>query len=139
VDFGVQAYSHFRYRSKDPQFMEERTGHWDVPDTWRSALMLGYTHTLGDTVTLHFAAALAQNLLWNGSAPEFGANSHEHAMSVGLGGVQTVGLRPQPLVRVHLTDRWSLSFNADLVYALDTRRVYESYTAGVTMIGPRFR
>jgi hypothetical protein len=142
LDFGVSFYSHLLYRSRE---LDEgvaapagRDGdHFEEPDTWRNAVSLGYTHTLGDTVTLHVAASFGQNLLWQGALPDYGAKSEQHAMAISLGGVQTMGLRPLPLVRVHINDRWSLNFNAAVTYRLDTGRAHETYTAGFTVFGPR--
>jgi hypothetical protein len=140
LDFGFSVYSHFRYRSKDPIELSpesDESGRWREPDTWRNAVSVGYTHTLGDTVTLHLAAAFAQNVLWEGGLPDYGGPSREHGLSVSFGGVQSIGLRPQPLVRVHINDRWSLNFNAAVSYSVDTRQVNETYTAGFTVFGPR--
>jgi hypothetical protein len=143
IDFGVQAYSSFTYRSHAQTLFEDPEtgsvqdlGHWDPPNTWINVLALGYTLTLGDSVTLHLAASFGQEVLVNGELPDFGEKSH--AMSIGFGGVQTIGLRPLPLVRVHINDRWSLNFNAAVNFRLDLKRTEETYTAGFTaLLGPR--
>jgi hypothetical protein len=104
------------------------------PLTWRGQLWSGASHTLGDTVTLGFALNLGDNLVYRGEIGPFSAHSNRANLTLGLGAVQSVGLRPLHLVQVHVNDWMAINLDAALEYRFATRLVDESYTAGASFV-----
>lgn len=133
LDFGLSALSHLSWMSPFVIHREgeppEQRGGWVPPTTWRGRFTLGYTHTIADTVTIHFAVGYAQSLLWAGELPH---GPKEHRRALGFGSVQSMGLRPQPLLRVHIRDGLALNFDAALSWDVAWRSVEESYLAGLS-------
>jgi hypothetical protein len=129
IDLGLSGSSHWRFHSGDALPHDPR---WQKPTTWRSTLSLGYTLTVADTVTFHIAAAFNQNQLYEGNTPQFSAHSKKSNMTLSFGSVQAMGLRPLPLVRVHLSDHCALNIDASVQYNLATKSTVESYTAGAS-------
>jgi hypothetical protein len=144
LDFGAGAVSYLRWTSKDPSeailfpddaesSMRSARSRWTKPDTWRLSLSAGYTHTLADAVTLHVSIAASQNLLVEGAFADL-SESEERSTVLGIGGVQTMGLRPTPLVRVHVRDWFSLNANAAVRYDFARKFVEETYVAGASFV-----
>jgi hypothetical protein len=145
LDFGSGVYSELRWTSKepngDPGFSAAETGsttmselpRWERPDTWRLVLSVGYTHTIADAVTLHLAVAAQQNLLFQGEIADPSKNL-ERLTLLGFGGVQVIGLRHTPLIRVHLRDWFALNFNASVSYDIARRFTEETYDAGASFV-----
>jgi hypothetical protein len=139
-DFGVRFSSHFRWRSgdglckyRDPNDIAVVCDDDDAPfapKTWRASVTAGYTHTLADSVTLHFAVSLSQNVLYEGSFPRFGPSRAENDWVLGIGSVQVLALRAQPLVRVHINDTFALNFDAALRKGFAQRRFDDTYSLG---------
>ena len=95
----------------------------------RNRMTLGYSTTIADVVTLGIAAGVSHNLLVGGDAPRGAA---EHDVELSVGSVLMRGLRPQPLVRVHLGDVFSIDGYASAGYRFGTSTRTESYMLGAT-------
>jgi hypothetical protein len=142
ITVGVGTWSRFRYHSKDSSgaiFHEEgqpvrARPKREPPDTWRGRLEAGITHTLGDTVTLHFSVSVAQTLISDGEPGPFAPQSERGGLTLGFGAVQQVGLRPQHLLQVHVTDHVALNLDAALHYGFAHNTVQETYLAGASFL-----
>jgi hypothetical protein len=104
---------------------------YSAPDTWRGGLSLSTTHTLADAVTLSVGAAVSQNLLSDGALP---SSSDEAAANLTFGSVARVGYRSIPLVRVHVSDVFSLDAHVGVGYSFATQSVLETYMLGASFI-----
>jgi hypothetical protein len=137
LDFGLALLSGLRWNSNDVYTKTadgtyKQRRNWLPPSTWAGRFTLGYTHTIADTVTLHVAAGYGEILLWSGELPEGGTHGKEHGRSLAFGSVQPIGLRPTPLLRIHLRDGFALNLDAAVSYSFAKRTVYETYLAGVS-------
>ncbi len=102
-----------------------------APRTWGSTWSLGYTHTLGEAVTLNIGAGYVQRVLFRGGLP---GNRAELGSRIELGSVQTIANRLQPLIRIHLGDLASLDVRVSAQYDFSTRSFEETYMFGTTFI-----
>ena len=124
LELGAMAISGMYWESDG----EERTA---APETWNGLLPLSTTHTLADTVTLSIGAAYGQALLWGGELPD----SDELDARLLIGSVGSIGFRPMPLVRVHLSDVVSLDAHARVAFDLSgENRITETYMGGASFI-----
>lgn len=110
----------------------ERVVDGQAPTSWRAKLSIGYTHTLADTVTFHIAFALEENLLLRGDLPDFSPRSRESALTLSFGSVQQIGLRRNPLLRVHLSDHFAFNLDAAVSHDFSRRRTRETYLVGAS-------
>jgi hypothetical protein len=143
LTFGWGAASEFRYHSTESTYtLETDLGPRTVstspklspPDTWRTTLSAGFAHTLADTVTLQLAVSFQYNVLQDGSLAPLAIESRRAQLALNVGSVQSIGLRPQHLVQVHLSDHVALNFDAALNYRLADRAVHESYLLGASFL-----
>jgi hypothetical protein len=142
LDFGLGTFSRLRWTSNDyprelweeGSMQGERPERWTPPDTWRVRLSAGYTHTLGDTVTLHLALSLAATPLYEGDFVSLSAHSDKSNLTLSFGSVQSIGLRPLPLLRIHVRDWVALNLNAGVSHNYATRTTQESYSGGVSFV-----
>jgi len=142
-DLSVRLTSSFRWRSGDGTCVNQDPNVIILscsgdessfsPTTWRAALTAGYTYTLADSVTLHFAVSVAQNVLYQGDFPHFGPSQAQNDWALSFGSVQPLALRALPLVRVHISDTISLNFDAALRQRFAQHRFEETYTAGLSV------
>lgn len=143
LDFSLGMISMMRWRSKQEdawtQDMQETNFHtppykeqWIPPTTWRAGLSLGFNYTLADTVTLHLALSLNQRQWLDGEFTDHHPRSAEGDMRVAIGSVQTIALRPQPLVRVHIRDWIALNVDASVAFELAHKSVDERYLGGAS-------
>ncbi len=100
------------------------------PDTWIAEVVVGYSHTLGERVTLNLCAAAALNVTYQGRLPRSGAALDEQGFGVALGSVLERGLRPLPLVSVQLTDELTVDLYASIRKKLLSGDFYETYQLG---------
>jgi hypothetical protein len=105
-----------------------------APTTWRGFLSTGVMHTLGDTVTLGLALNLTENVIYRGEIGPYAAHSKSADLRLGLGAVQSVGLRPMHLIQVHVSDWMAINLDASLQYRFETRKVHESYLLGASFL-----
>jgi len=140
LTFGAGTWSRFFYHS-DTAVYVDANGQRSVtvpknspPDTWRGFLNAGANYTLGDTVTLHFSVAVTQNYVVDGEFGPFAPESRRGALTLGFCAVQAVGLRPQHLLQVHVTDYFALNLDASLHYRFANNSVQESYLAGASFV-----
>lgn len=97
----------------------------------RNRVMAGYSVTVADTVTFGIAAGISHNVLFDRSGPE---GVGEHDVEISLGSVLMRGLRPVPLVRVHLGDVFSIDGYSSVGYRFGQELGVESYMIGGTWI-----
>jgi hypothetical protein len=117
------------FRTDDGQVV--RTARFSPPDTWRASASVGYTQTLADSVTLHLALEASVNALHEGKVS---TRRTDADVALAIGSVQTIGLRPVPLVQVHLSDSFALGLDASVQYSFGTRAVSEAYLIGFTKL-----
>jgi hypothetical protein len=111
---------------------EEDSRH--APDSWRTEVNFGYSHTLFETVTMTFGVGVQQNLLYRGKLPDVGASSKDYNLGLNFGSIQARGLRKLPLVRIHLSDVFSLDADVSFIYLFSEEKFSETYMAGATWI-----
>lgn len=146
-DFGLGAASPLRWTSRDPDeffvdpmradgqpSMYKDIPQWIPPTTWRAGLSLGFTYTLHDAVTFHLAAGLWENQWVSGDVTKHPWSSEGAALALGFGAVQSIGLRPQPLLRVHVRDWFALNLSAAVHYFPALRRTEDSYLGGASFV-----
>lgn len=139
LTFGLAASSYLRWNSdqrvlQDPDGTPRDVPKFAPPDSWRTALSVGATHTLGDTVTLHFSLGLARNLLFDGAFTDWHARDPRGGLALQFGAVQTVGLRPSHLVQIHVSDYFAINLDAALEYRFANKSLHESYLAGASFV-----
>jgi Caspase domain len=97
-------------------------------------LSAGFTHHVSDAVSLSLGVAVAHNVLINGDAAPWDVADARANIVLGIGSLQRRGLRPLPLVRVHLADWLALDGHVAVAYLPATHAVVETYLAGATAI-----
>ncbi|MFT3926580.1 MAG: caspase family protein [Myxococcales bacterium] len=107
---------------------------WTPPNTWRVHAAVGYTHTLADTVTFHLALSISQNQLWEGELADQSWRSPEGAVQLAVGSVQSMGLRPQPLIRIHVRDWFALNLDSSVRYHFAHDTLEQTYLGGASFI-----
>lgn len=105
-----------------------------TPTTWRLRLGAGYGLTIRRMVTVNFSLVVEQNLLYDGRFAESGYQSPELDLTLRLGAVQSVALRPLPLIQVHLNNWISLDGYAGLAIRLRDGSMQEHYMLGATFL-----
>lgn len=103
-----------------------------LPTTWRTRIGLGYGLTVRRVVTLNLALALEQNLLYTGRLADPSPTGAELDLTLRLGAVQSLALRPLPLIQVHLNRYVSLDGYAGLGIRLRDNSLQEHYLLGLT-------
>lgn len=136
---GGAAMSHLRWHSDEvvlntPEGPARTLPKWVAPNTWNAVLSVGISHTLANRVTLHLSGALRRNVLFDGDFVALGPRTQRGALEIGLGAVQSLGLRPQHLVQVHLTDHVALNADAAVHYRIPDRSWHETYLGGATFV-----
>jgi len=63
-----------------------------------------------------------------------GPHSRESALALSIGSFQSVGLRPQPLLRIHLRDWAALNADVSMRYRFERRMFEETYLAGASFV-----
>lgn len=107
----------------------EGSSELERPRLWEGFVAVGYTYTAGDIVTLHLGLRYQHHLFWDGGIPD---GEFRQAAGVGLGSVQDLGIRPLPLVRVHLSDVFTLDGYAAVDFDLGTETFQETYLLGAS-------
>jgi hypothetical protein len=107
---------------------------WILPRTWLASLSVGYTHTLADVVTFHVALALSERPAYNGNFTGDNPLTQRGALKLGIGSVQLIALRRQPLVRIHVRDWFALNVDAALTVDFGASRFEEVYLAGASFV-----
>jgi hypothetical protein len=102
-----------------------------APPPWTGQLSAGVTHHVSDAVSLSLGVAASRTLAdvapWDIDNPRGG-------LVLGVGSLQRRGLRPLPLVRVHLSDWLALDGHVAVAYLAATKSVVETYLAGATAV-----
>lgn len=103
------------------------------PSTLRVHSDLGFRVTMGRRVTLNVAVGVELNALYAGRLPRGAADEPELDLGVRIGSLHSLGLRPLPLLQVHVS-RW-LSIDgymgAVIGHQTGTR---QSYMLGATLL-----
>jgi hypothetical protein len=85
-------------------------------------------------VTFHFAVALAQNHLVSGDFVKPTWSGQDAALAFGLGGVQSIGLRSLPLVRIHVRDWFALNLDAAVRFIPSRQTAEDTYLVGASFL-----
>jgi hypothetical protein len=104
------------------------------PTTWRSRFELGVQLTARRVLTFNLAAALSTHFLVQGQLPAADVGSPELDLTVHLGAVQSLGLRPLPLVQLHLSRYFTLDAYAGLAIRVRDGALRDSYMLGFTFL-----
>ena len=102
------------------------------PDTWIAEGVAGYSHTLGDAVTLNLSVAAAMDVTYEGRWPNPAGAVDEQGLGVGIGSVQERGLRSLPLIQVQLTEALTLDLYASIRKKLKSGDLFETYMLGLS-------
>jgi hypothetical protein len=102
------------------------------PDPWTVQLTAGYTHRIGDVVTLNLAVAVAGNAVANGDLPTVGWRESSFDPLFAIGSVQRRGLLPQPLIRIDASETMALDVYVAVAYQPAARTITESYLGGAS-------
>lgn len=91
---------------------------------------VGYSHTLNDAVTINISLTLRDHILddwqYDGTFGSQGAKD----LVLTVGSAMNRGLRPLPLLQVHLTDTFSLDAYAAVSYGVGNNVINDTYMAG---------
>lgn len=101
-------------------------------DDWTVAATVAYSYSLAGVATLAVGGAVVRNLLVDGSLA-FGGDVSAGTL-VAFGSVQRRGLRPLPLIRVHLGPDVSLDGHVSVAYAPAEATTTETYLLGGTWL-----
>jgi hypothetical protein len=99
------------------------------PDSWSAQASLGISYSVMDAVSQSLGAAAGANFLIAGSPADA---RDERNLLFAFGSVQRRGLRPLPLVRIHLSDALSLDGHVVVAYASIVGTFTETYLAGLS-------
>lgn len=77
---------------------------------------------------------MSQNQWFDGEFANHHTRSREGSLRLGVGSVQTIGLRPQPLVRIHVRDWLALNVDASVTYDFAAVRLDEVYLGGASFV-----
>lgn len=103
------------------------------PLTWHTRLAVGYGLTIRRLVSLNFSVAFDQNLLAAGKLASPGYDSPELDWTLRFGAVQSLGLRPLPLVQINV-NRWlTIDGYVGVAVKLRDRSMQEHYMLGTTV------
>jgi hypothetical protein len=103
-------------------------------DTWSAQVTGGITRFVSDVVSLSAGVSASGNFVHDGDVAAWGDNDARTGLVIGFGSIQRRGLRPLPLVRVHLGDRLTLDGHVAVAWLPATNTFVETYLAGVTAL-----
>jgi hypothetical protein len=103
-------------------------------ETWSAQITGGFTRFVSDAVSLSLGVSAAVNLVHEGDVAPWADNDARAGLVLGLGSIQRRGLRPLPLVRVHLGEHFTLDGHVAVAWLPATDSVVETYLAGVTAL-----
>ncbi|MGC4120955.1 MAG: caspase family protein [Myxococcales bacterium] len=95
------------------------------PDSFDAELGLGYSHRIAEVVTVNLGVSLAAGLSEKGRA-------RLHNLELRLGSIQELGMRPLPLIQVHVMDKLSVDGHVGIAIDWEKGAVRDSYLIGVT-------
>lgn len=104
------------------------------PTTWRARFDLGAQLTARRVLTFNLAAGVSTNFVAEGRLPPADAGSPELDLTVHVGSVQSLGLRPLPLVQLHLSRYFTLDAYAGLGIRVRDGALRDSYMLGFTFL-----
>lgn len=115
------------------------TGQWRSSedaslDTWAGVATLGGSWNLRGFVSLNLGGALAKSFVGAGQSEGLSELWAPNGTVWALGSVQRVGLRPLPLVGLHLTDSFSIEAHVTVAYVQDTSSIEETYLLGTAAV-----
>lgn len=102
------------------------------PTTWHTRVGVGYSLSIRRAVTFNLSCVLDQNLLHEGRLADPDFHGRELDWTLRVGAVQSVALRPLPLVQVHLNSWISIDGYAGLAVKLRDGSMQEHYMLGTT-------
>jgi hypothetical protein len=103
-------------------------------DTWTAQITGGFSRFVSDAVSLSLGASMSTNLVQDGDVAPLPGDDPRAGLVFGVGSIQRRGLRPLPLVRVHLGDRLTLDGHVAIAWLPATDRIVETYLAGATVL-----
>ena len=103
-------------------------------ETWSAQITGGFTRFVSDAVSLSLGVSMSANFIYDGDVAPWADNDARTGLVLGVGSIQRRGLRPLPLVRVHLGERVTLDGHVAVAWLPATDRVVETYLAGVTAL-----
>jgi hypothetical protein len=103
-------------------------------DTWSAQVTGGFTRFVSDAVSLSLGVSAGVNFIHAGDVAPWADNDARTGLVLGIGSIQRRGLRPLPLVRVHLGDRLTLDGHVAVAWLPATDSIVETYLAGVTAL-----
>ncbi len=102
------------------------------PDTWRLRGSAGYTLLVKDVVSLNLGVGFSGNLIYAGHLPRAPFPDFERDLNLSFGSVQSLGLRPLPLVQFHALRWLSIDLYATIGWQIRTRVFQDRYLVGAT-------
>jgi len=103
-------------------------------DRWSAQVTGGFTRFVSDAVSLSLGVSMSVNVLDDGDLAPWARNDARTGLVFGVGSIQRRGLRPLPLVRVHLGEHLTLDGHVAVAWLPATDSVVETYLAGVTAL-----
>ena len=98
-------------------------------DTWRASVSIGYAITLGDFVTVALGVGAGSRFVEQGSA--INPLREDSGLAWSVGSIYGVGGRGFPLIRLHVSEIWSIDGWAAVHLAAEGTR--HSYLLGTTI------
>ncbi len=102
--------------------MSVGTSGFFAPVTWRLTGSVGVSRAFTPQLAVNFGVSVSENVIRNGRAGNR-APLDESDPTVGVGGVQTLGLGELPLLRFQVTDTFFIDGMASLTYRVRARSV----------------
>jgi hypothetical protein len=104
------------------------------PNTWRARFDLGVKLTARRLVSFNLAVGLSANFVSGGHLPAADVTSSDLDLTVHLGSIQSLGLRPLPLVQLHLRRYLTLDGYAGVGIRIRDGALRDSYMLGLTYL-----
>lgn len=99
---------------------------------WQAEVGAAYTYQFGELLSLNLGLNVRNNTPLGAIDVGGSGGGGPLSLSLGLGSVRSVGVRPLPLVQLHLSERFTLDGYASLVLDVPSLSLQQSYLAGFT-------
>ena len=104
------------------------------PTTWRGRFNVGIQITAKQLVTFNLAAGIEGNFLHEGQRPVPEISDPGLDLSVSVGAIQDLALRPLPLIQLHMSRWLTLDATTGLSVRLRDGALRDRYMAGLTFL-----
>ncbi len=118
-------------RASDGACLAERNDR-RAPTTWTTQLSLGLSETVPGSVSFNIGVAAGLSPLIDGKLSDAPLDSSARNVTLAIGSVQRIGLRPLPLIHLLLSEAWAIDGHVAVAYVPSLEGWVETYTGGVS-------